>query len=296
MDINKKFEKLLKEAKEQEVVLNYVQVRKSGETILDWGRLNQKARLNSWSVSKSFISVAVGIAMDEGLLTLDEKICDSFEEYMPENPQDNMLNLTVRDLLKMGAGFDHPLFFSDDPERYVTKDWVKYFFSQDYPFKPCERFLYCNFNTYMLGCLVEKKAGMKMLDYLNPRLFEPLGILSPDWTTCPMGHVHAANGLYLTIDEFSNFGEMLLNKGKFNGKQIVSEEYLEMATKNQMPEDWDTNYGYQFWINPDGKSFRADGKYGQYIMVFPEEEMVVSVISLDNGPVFDLVWNNLIEG
>lgn len=294
MDVNKLFDELLNKAKEKEIVLNYFQVRKAGDVVLDWGRMMQKTRLNTWSVSKSFVSVAVGIAIDEGLITLDEKICDSFKEYLPENPSKNLTELTVKHLLTMTTGFDHALFFTDDPERYVTKDWISYFFKQEYTYKPGERFLYCNFNTYMLACLIEKKAGVDILEYLNEKLFKPLNILSPDWTRCPMGHIHAANGLYLTIDEFGNFGQMLLNGGEFNGKRIVSKEYLDMATKLQVPEVWEIPYGYQFWLNPDG-SYRADGKYGQYIMVLPDKDMVVAVQSLSDGEVFDLIWNEFVD-
>ena len=289
--MEKSFERFIEGMKRQEKVVNYVQVRQKGEIIFDWGRLNRKSRLNTWSVSKSFISVAVGIAMDEGLLTLEEKICDSFREYLPQNPSENLLNLTVRHLLTMTTGVENPLFFDNDPERYVTEDWIAYFFSQEFPFEPGERFLYCNFNTYMLGCLIEKKAGMDIMEYLTPRLFTPLKIYSPDWTRCPKKHIHAANGLYLTIDEFGNFGEMVLNGGVFDGKRIVSKEYLDMATKNQMPEEWDLKYGFQFWMNPDGKGFRADGKYGQYIIILPEKEMVVSVQSLSEGDMFSEVWS-----
>lgn len=294
MNIDKEFNEFLEKMKQQEMVLNYVQIRKHGEIILDWGRMSQKTRLNTWSVSKSFVSVAVGIAMDQGMISLDEKICDSFKEYLPENPSENLLNITVKHMLTMTTGFEHSLFFADDPERYVTKDWINYFFNQNYPYKPGERFLYCNFNTYMLACLIEKKSGMDIMDYLNKYLFEPLGILSPDWTRCPMGHIHAANGLYLTIDEFENFGQMLLQKGMYNGKRIVSEEYLNMATKLQLPEYMETDYGFQFWINPDKESYRADGKFGQYIIVLPKQDMVVAVQSLNEGEMFDMIWNNLI--
>ena len=146
----------------------------------------------------------------------------------------------------------------------------------------------------MLACLIEKKSGMEILEYLKPRLFTPLKILSPDWTRCPKGHIHAANGLYLTIDDFGNFGQMLLDGGVFEGKRIVSKEYLDMATTNQMPDDWDVKYGFQFWMNADG-SFRADGKYGQYIMVFPEKDMVIAVQSLSEGEVFEHIWNEFVE-
>lgn len=294
MEINKAFEEFLNGVKEKEIVVNYVQVIKDGKIALDWGRMTQKARLNTWSVSKSFVSVAVGIAIDEGLISLNEKICDSFEEYLPKNPSKNLTDLTVRHLLTMTTGFDHPLFFSDDPERYVTVDWIQYFFNQSFPYAPGERFLYCNFNTYMLACLIEKKSGVEIMEYLKPRLFTPLDILSPDWTRCPMGHIHAANGLYLTIDEFGRFGQMLLDGGVYNGKRIVSKEYIDMATKKQVPKEWDSNYGFQFWINTDMESFRADGKYGQYIIVVPKKNMVVAVQSLDSGDVFKEVWDEFV--
>ncbi len=291
MNINDSFEKFISRMKEQEKVVNYVQVKKHGEVILDWGRLDRKSRLNTWSVSKSFISVAVGIAMEEGLITLDEKICDSFKEYLPENPSENLLNLEVRHLLTMTSGVENALFFDNDQERYITQDWISYFFTRNFPFKPGERFLYCNFNTYMLACLIEKKSGMDIIKYLKPRLFTPLEIFSPDWTRCPGNHIHAANGLYLTIDEFSNFGEMLLNNGAFKGNRVVSKEYLDMACVNQLPQEWDVKYGFQFWPNPDGKSFRADGKYGQYIIVLPDRDMTVCVQSLSDGEIFSEVWN-----
>lgn len=294
MSLEKIFEGFLKGVKDKDIVLNYVQVRRHGDIVLDWGRLSQKTRLNTWSVSKSFVSVAVGIAIDEGLISLNEKICESFTEYLPNNPSANLTDLTVRHLLTMTTGFDHPLFFTDDPDRYITEDWIEYFFNQEYTYKPGERFLYCNFNTYMLACLIEKKSGMDIMEYLKPRLFTPLKILSPDWTRCPKGHIHAANGLYLTIDEFGNFGQMMLDGGVFESKRIVSKEYLNIAGTNQLPEEWDTKYGFQFWMNPDGKSFRADGKFGQYIFAIPEKNMVVAVQALDDGDVFAQVWDNLI--
>lgn len=295
MNISSVFDKFLEKMKEQGIVLNYFQVRQHGNVILDWGRMGAKTRLNTWSVSKSFISVAAGIAIEEGLISLDEKICDSFKEYLPTNPSENLTALTVRNLLTMTTGLEEPLFFSDNPERYITQDWIQYFFNQKFSYKPGERFLYSNFNTYILSCLIEKKAGVDMLEYLKPRLFTPLEILSPDWTRCPKGHIHAANGLYLTIDEFGNFGQMVLDGGVFKGKRIVSEEYLNMACVNQLPEEWETKYGFQFWINHDEKSCRADGKFGQFIFILPQKDMVVAVQSLDEGYVLKGVWEEFIE-
>lgn len=290
--MDKIFQKFIDKVKENDMVVNYVQVYKDGDRLVDYGRLSSKTRLNSWSLSKSVVSVAVGIAIDDGFLTLDDKICDSFVDYIPENASKNLLDITVRHMLTMTVGYDHPLFFSDDPARYITKDWIGYFFKQDFPYKPGENFLYCNFNTYMLACLIERKTGRDMMDYLNEKLFGPLEIYSPDWTRCPMGHIHAANGLYLTIDEYARIGQMLLNDGVYNGKRIVSKEYLDMATTKQVEANNNRGYGFQFWMNPDG-SYRADGKFGQYIIVMKEKNAMVVTMALEDGEFFDLVWSEL---
>lgn len=286
----------IKYAEQERLVINYVQVRKEGKIAADYQRLNSKIRLNTWSACKSFVSIAAGIAMEEKLISSDEKIAFSFEEYLPKHPCENLLNITVKDLLTMTSGLEKALFFADDAERYVTEDWIEYFFRQNFANKPGSRFLYSNFNTYMLSCLIEKKAGENLLEYLRHRLFSPLKIYSPDWTFCPKGHVHAANGLYLTIDEMANFGEMLLRNGEFNNIRVVSADYIEEATSNRLslvePKD---GYGYQFWINPDHKSYRAAGKFGQFIIAVPEKEAVVAVQALESKDIFPAVWEYIIQ-
>ena len=287
-------DEFISEVKKADMNVNYVQVRKDGEIIADYSRLASKTRLNTWSACKSFVSIAVGIAIDEGIMRLDEKLCDCFAEYVPQNADESLMNLTVRDMLTMTTGVDNALFFADDSLRYTTKDWIAYFFSQKFPIENNTRFLYCNFNTYMLSCMIEKKTGQNLKDYLLDRLFNPLGILNPDWTTCPMGHCHAANGLYVTIDELANFGQMLLQKGYYNGKQIVSSDYIDEATKNQMPEtEKNVKYGYQFWLGED--HYKASGKLGQFSIVIPDKNAVVAVMSLESKDVFPLVEKYIMQ-
>lgn len=288
-------DEFLNEINKENMVINYIQVRQHDQVIADYQRLESKTRLNTWSVSKGFVSMAAGIALDEGIITLDEKICTSFQEYLPKNPSNNLLDLTVRHMLTMTTGLDNALFFTDDEIRYVTEDWISYFFQQNFCQKSGEKFLYSNFNTYMLGCLIEKKTGINLLEYLRYRLFEPLNIFSPDWTLCPKGHVHAANGLYVTIDELGNYGEMLLHKGTYNEKRIVSKAYVEEATKNQLDLLDKNGYGYHFNINPDRKSFRSDGKFGQYVIVIPEKAAVIAVQALESKPIFPLLWKCIAE-
>lgn len=292
-------ENFIRHVTDDQMVVNYVQIRQNNQIIDEYSRLSSKTRLNTWSVSKSFVSIGVGIAIDEGLITLDEKICDSFADYIPAQASRNLLDLTVQDLLTMATGLEKPLFFADDSDRYVTKDWILHFFQSSFIKRPGEQFLYSNFNTYMLSCLVERKAGKNLLEYLRHRLFEPLEINSPDWTFCPRGHIHAANGLYITIDEMGNFGEMLLNNGQYKGRSIVSSKYIRQATRNHIATNAinspKNGYGYQFWINPDQRSYRADGKFGQYIIVLPDKNAVIAVQSLDNANIFDHVWREIAE-
>lgn len=297
-------EAYLRHVKEQNLNLLYAKVVQHGQVVEEYQRLAVKTRLNTWSMCKSMVSVGVGIAMEEGLLTLEEKLCDSFGDYLPANPNPNLLGLTVRHLLTMTTGLGNPLFFCDGPERYRIKDWIGYFFGAPFTHAPGERFLYSNFNTYMLGCLIERKSGQKLLEYLRYRLFEPIGIGNPDWTDCPMGHTVAANGCFVTVDEMSRFGEFLLAGGQVNGRQLVSPEYLREATRKQVEtaadpahpqEENDYGYGYQFWINPDGKSYRCSGNYGQSCCVFPEEDAVVTILSLESNykPLSELVFTDI---
>lgn len=270
----------------------YAQLRQGGQMIEEYRRTPHKARLNVYSISKCVVSAGIGIAMDEGLLSLDEPICEAFSEYVPPSASSNLLDLRVRDLLTMTTGLAEPLFFGDDPERYTVKNWIAHFFNAEFTYKPGERFLYSNFNTYILSCMVERRAKQNLLEYLRFRLFEPLGIGNPDWTLCPAGHVHAANGLYLTIDELGNFGEMLLHYGEYKGKQLVPETYLRNATvkqtdnvlPSQVGEHYQTyGYGYHFWMTPIPDTFICNGNYGQFCLVMPKKDTVISVMSFEGN-------------
>lgn len=269
----------------------YAQMRKNGEIAEDYQICPNKTRLNTMSVSKSFVSAGAGIALDEGLISLDEKICDAFPEYVPENASEHLLQTRIRHMLTMTTGLSSSLFFADWPERYQVKDWIAYFFQADFDHPSGERFLYSNFNTYMTSALIEKRAGMNLLNYLRDRLFEPIGIGNPDWTLCPKGHCHAANGLYVTIDELGLFGELLLRKGQWNGKQLISESYLAEATSKQvetttapgMPYNESFGYGYQFWMTPLPDTFLCSGNYGQYCLVMPKKDMVLCVMSFEGN-------------
>lgn len=271
----------------------YAQMYQNSFLEAEYRRFPVKTRLNLWSVSKSFVSIGAGIAMDEGIITLHELIYPYFESFFPKNACENLYKIRIIDLLTMSSGLETPLFFCDDSPRYYVKDWIKYFFHNGaFVHEPGSHFLYSNFNTYILSCIIEKKSGQNLLEYLRYRLFEPIGIGNPDWTLCPMGHCMAANGLYVTIDELSNFCHLVLNKGAYQGKRIVSSNYVEDACKkhidsyNPMAERADyQNYGYGYFIYmaPIPGAIIFSGNYGQYCLICPEKQAVFCVMSLDGN-------------
>lgn len=286
-------ESFIEKMNEKNVVIHYAQIYKNDKLIQEYNRIGTKTRLNVYSVSKSVTAIGVGIAIDEGLLRLEQKVSDFYPEYLGICPQ--ITKITIRDLLTMTCGLKEQLFFSDDPERYIVKDWVDYFMKSEFAYEPGEHFEYCNFNTYILACIIEKVSSETLLSYMTSRFFNKIGIGNPDWLVCPKGHNTAANGLLLTIDEMSRIGRFLLKKGKWNGEQILSESFIEDATHNHITTNMPkAGYGYQFWINPDKNSYRADGKYGQYIVVLPEQQSVITMQALEGRKIFNDVWSELI--
>lgn len=282
-------EPFLRRVQSENLNVIYAQVRTGGVVTEDYQAFPKKTRLNMMSVSKSVVSAGTGIALHEGLISLDESVCKAFKAYLPAVLSPQLEQLRVIHLLTMTSGLASALFFTDDPERYRVEDWISYFFHADFSDTPGTKFLYSNFNTYILNALIETRAGENMLEYLRHRLFEPLGIGNPDWTLCPKGHCYAANGLYLTIDEFGNFGQMLLEGGRYQGRQLVPAEYMAAATrkqvetKNRYPEGTPQSYGYgyQFWMTEIPDTFLCSGNYGQYCLVMPKRDTVICVMSLE---------------
>lgn len=242
------------------------------------------------SRARVVVGVAVGIAIDEGLLTLDEKLCESFPEYVRADTSRNLLAVTVRNMLTMKTALKELLFFSDDPERYRVKDWIQYFFDAEFTRKPGEAFLYNNFNTYMLVCLIEKKAGVNLLEYLRDRLFEPIGIGNPDWLSCPKGHMMGANGLYLTVEEMGMFGQLVMCGGEWIGKRIISKRYIAAATTKQVEtgvapnigtNSSNSGYGYHFGISHVPNTFLCKGRFGQCCVIAPDKDSVFTFQALE---------------
>jgi len=261
-----------------------------------WGPYDASTPHILYSLSKSFTSTAVGLAIGEGKLSIDDQVLKFFPEDAPADPSPNLKAMRVRDLLRMATGHQ-----SEAQIRADNTAWTKTFLAHPVPFKPGTHFLYNSPATYMLSAIVQKVTGMTVLDYLKPRLFEPLGIDSPTWVASPQGISAGAYGLSVRTEDIARFGELYLQKGKWKGKQLIPAEWVEEATARQTANgsspnsDWDQGYGYQFWRSRHN-TYRGDGAFGQYCMVIPEFDAVVAITSgvRDMQSVMNLVWTKLL--
>jgi hypothetical protein len=260
-----------------------------------WAPYRADSPHSLYSLSKSFTSTAVGIAISEGKLSLDDPVLKFFPEDSPESPDAHLKAMRVSDLLRMSTGH------RSEPPRTSTEPWVRAFLRHPVPDKPGTHFLYNTSATYMLSAIVQKATGATLLDYLKPRLFDPLGIKNPTWETSPQGISTGGFGLSIRTEDIARFGQLYLQKGEWQGKQLVPSTWVDAATRLQTsngsnPEsDWDQGYGYQFWRCRHG-AYRGDGAFGQFCIVLPEQDTVIAITSgLKNmQAVLDLVWDKLL--
>lgn len=232
-----------------------------------------------YSLSKSFTSIAIGIAWDEGLLRLEDAVISFFPDKLPEAVSSNLAQMTVHHLLSMNAGHHEDIY----PAVVKEQDWITAFLAQPVEHKPGSHYRYSTPSSYMLAAILERVTGQSMVDYLMPRLFGPLGIPRPSWETCPRGITAGGMGLSLSIESVARFGQMLLNKGVYNGQRMVSEQYIQRATSEQSDNragaqriDSAQGYGYQFHLCRRG-CYRGDGSFGQLCLVAPEQNIVIAV-------------------
>src|SRR5207253_569498 len=201
------------------------------------------------------------------------------------------------DLLCMSAGHQTDARLSETNEL----PWTKIFLAHPVPHKPGTHFLYNTAGTYMQSAIVQKTTGMTVLDYLRPRLFEPLGIENPTWEASPQGISAGGYGLSIRTEDIAKFGQLYLQKGKWQGQQLVPESWVEAATARQASNgsnpksDWDQGYGYQFWRCRHG-AYRGDGAFGQYCLVMPEQDAVIAITSgvKNMQAVLNVIWDKLL--
>lgn len=269
-----------------------------------WNPYKPELRHTLYSTSKSFTATAVGFAVNEKKLSVNDKVISFFPNDLPDTVSPFLAELKVKDLLSMSAGQE-----PDPTFKIVLSDsnWVKAFLSVPVIHEPGTKFLYNTLATYMLSAIVQKTTGEKVVDFLKPRLFEPLAIEGMDWEVDPHGINTGGWGLRLKTEDMAKFGQLFLQKGRWNGKQILPASWVEEASTlkiYQAPDapqskkdssDWLQGYCYQMW-RCRHNCFRADGAYGQYIIVMADQDAVIAITceTPDMQNEINLVWQYLL--
>lgn len=285
--------------------LHSFMVLRHGKVVAEgwWHPYRPDLKHTMYSCSKSFTATAIGFAVSEKRLTVNDKVISFFPDDVPANISPNLAALRVRDLLSMSVGQE------PDPTPVIRQDsnWVRAFLAAPIVHPPGSKFLYNSLATYVLSAIVQKVTGQTTLDYLAPRLFEPLGIRGMDWENDPQGINVGGWGLRLKTEDMAKFGQLFLQKGRWNGRQILPEAWVEEASTLKIVQhpdlpqakkdssDWEQGYAYQMWRSRHN-SYRGDGAYGQFIMVLPELDAVVvgTAETHDMQGEFNLVWKYLL--
>lgn len=284
----------LQAADRQIEAMHSIMILRHGHVVAEgwWAPYQPKDPHELYSLSKSFTSTAVGFAVAEGQMSIDDEVLRFFPAEAPQEPSANLKAMRVRDLLTMSAGHQ------DETASAPDKISPKSFLAHPVPFKPGTHFKYNTPATFMLSAIVQKQAGLPIVDYLRPRLFEPLGIESPVWSTNFQGTSLGGYGLRVRTEDIAKFGQLYLNEGRWQNRQILPRSWVQQATSKQTSNgsnprsDWDQGYGFQFW-RCKNEAYRGDGAFGQYCIVIPKLDAVIAITSgvKDMQSVLDLVWD-----
>ena len=233
---------------------------------------------NIYSHSKSFTSLMVGIAIDEGKLTLDTRLMDVFKDEVDEETYSRLYEIKVQDLLNMSSGFGEAYLMGSERVKGIGyPDYLKFLFSRELKYQPGSEFCYSNGDTYLLGRIVAKVYNRNFTQLCYEKIFIPLEIGLPMWGVDPNGYCIAASELCLSVEDMNKLGILFINKGMYKGKRIVSEEYVNMCSKGQIKTKGWGDYSNQFWMIPEGDGYRADGAYGQLTLIWPKYDLILSI-------------------
>jgi len=252
-----------------------VMILRNGKVILEgsYAPFSNNIPQITHSLAKSITAIAIGMAYDEGVLSLDENVGTILgKTYLPVLGKRNK-EITIKHLLTMSSGISF-----NEVGSVIEEDWQKEYLDSNVLFEPGTKFAYNSMNTYMLSVIIKEKTGLGLMEYLKPRLFEPLGIKNVFWETCPKGIEKGGWGFYINMEDRAKIAQLLLDKGKWKDKQLLSETYIDAMTKRQMITPASQNkygYGYQVWMANRKKSFLFNGVLGQNAIVYPDLNMII---------------------
>ena len=243
------------------------------------------------SMCKSITGMAIGMLIEEEKLKLDENIYDIFPDHINAFSKIFRPVITVENLLTMTSGITFI-----ESGIVSGNDWLGSFLNASVNGKPGTEFQYNSLNTYVLSAIVTKRTGETLTEYLTPRLFGPLGITKYYWETCPKGITKGGWGLFLCAEDMAKLGQLYLQRGKWNGQQLVSEYWIEISTARHLKTQNDTyGYGYQLWMEQRPGSFEYNGMLGQNVIIYPDMDMVL-VTNAGNKEMFqDCIMLNIIR-
>jgi CubicO group peptidase (beta-lactamase class C family) len=253
-----------------------------------------------YSLSKSFTSTAFGFALHEGLVGLDDTVVSHFPEFDAEITEPRSRSVTLRHIAAMASGHNREMM-----EEAVTRDPrepVRGFLLVPPDEPPGTIFAYSQPCTYTLGSVIQRAAGMRLSEYLRPRLFDPLGIGEVGWLAWPPGRDQGFSGLFARTEDVAKLGQLYLQRGRWGDAQLIQASYVEQATSRQVQTpnrdsvDWCQGYGFQFWMSRYG--YRGDGAFGQFCVVLPEQDAVIATTAGTEAmqTVLDNLWRHLLPG
>ena len=251
-----------------------------------------------YSFSKSLTSTAIGFAVQEGLLALEDRLVDIFPDKLPENPSENLKKATIRDLLVMGCGHE--------TEPRGEKDWIRDFLAHPFVYEPGTMFQYNTEGTNMLCAALYRKSGQQLTAFLRERLFDKIGVGEVACFADPDdGTEIGGAGYRLRTEDMARFMQFVLQKGVWNGERLLNEEWFHQATGKQIEtandiypgkEDWAVGYGFQFWRCKPAGVFRADGLWGQFGIAMTEQDalLIITEATGHTQDTLDIVWGTLL--
>ena len=298
---------LLDRLAERSVECHSIMVVRRGHVVAEgwWAPYSAGRPHLLYSLTKSFTSVAVGIAIADGLLSLDDRVVDVLPHHVPDDISEQGRRITVHHLLSMTSG--HRTDSLTEAWLFEPDDLVKGFLRVPFPDPEGTRHAYDNATTFLLARMVERVTGRGLPELLDERLFEPMGVGPAEWDRVASGAAFGFHGLHLTTEAVAAFGELLRREGRWGDRQLVPPEWVRLATRRHVETlpaedgggdaDWLCGYGYQFWMSRHG--YFGNGAYGQKCLVVPEHDLVIALTcSTVDGEqaVFDAIWECLVPG
>ncbi len=289
----------IRDAEENDIQIHSVMCLRHGKVAFETWRKPYTAQTPHimYSVSKSFTSTALGFAVDEGVISLDTKLLDVFPEYRPEKYDEWLETIDVRQLVTMTAGKEVSPFVDRS-----SKTWVKDFVDSRWAFEPGKSWKYISENTYVICAMLTRLLGMSVTEYLTPRLFEPLGIDVPVWERDPNGIEVGGWGSYFKTEDLAKLILCYSNGGKFNGRQVIPEEWAREAVKyhadnsNDAGPDNTSGYGYFFWLSDKScpNTWRADGMFSQFGLHFADYDasLIITADEVCEQKTRDCIWRH----